>query len=901
MDSIDHPHEPQERPSVFGALEARRQPPGARSSPYEGDDRWIFVILSLNAPSIGAQRDIVSSISHPQDVDFNTLYSVGAIAAPATASWDVLGTLADTDLSVVVETLLNAGRLPNGWAARLAPELDSFVAGIVGSKRRKRFRGFEEVNYRLSSVMGASPIACLGDLNRYVMSVRASRLHVVGPDLPSTLQLLLDPTEEIPWTRLLSMHTVMSRWGLEDTFASLLLLRSLGDYEDALDFLREHEGSLLAHNQLLGPAEAIRTLLHDDAEIDHAGQRPRGSYFVNVTLLFAAFKVALQRGDAWSVFASIADIYNLDPVLTGFLPWDAIYELYTASAEITAHTAFASMLMAEDAVVGQRHPSVSFGAGKGAFIADLTSLIQPGRRSGATTMLLAQFKRLPPRSAAALTTAILQRPIIERLASSLPQARRWNDPLQPTEVDPISALRIDILRLAGAKQLISLDYLEQQVAREIEHVTLLYLQGRMRVGRVRMPWTEIARDLHQQFEALPTTTMRRAAAAGELPQSLVTRLAKFVADHLTGHVLYESEFGIDQALSNNLRHGVVLPRYLRAFEDAFQACWPNRNLQSWASSHLTQWFRDDAPSIGGLRDQVADTIREFIEVYLTVEKDNRFEQTLHREIVSLVEASVSRTSSSQSQLEQRVLGLIKRQLAGALATASKQLQDQVRADLSALIGALRRPGPIRPITGSFLDLLEANLEEAHEEVRSWLHIADARGVAIPFHLQQLVKLHLFSTSIYASDKLKVACAVSRDGKPLPSGDGAISGKYVDFFEVLVSNLLSNALSKSGDRLKTQAQLSLVVARGEMRIRCENVINERKLSETIAAYQRTLQLAQQPLGRNVLKDKLSGFQKMRAAYRSAFKNQPRINIPPISTRSRRFVIELISPAPEDLFT
>lgn len=897
----DLPAEGGRRRSVFEALDGRLRPGLYRGAKYGGDDRWIFVIASLSAPSVSTQRETILSISDPQDAAFNALFALGAIAHPAEIDIQQLLDCADSDLSVLIETLGNAGRLPPVMASAVSAIVTSFVEQIR-QKPKRHGRGFNQIAERLSTLWEAQPPSSLSELSRFVTGLRSSRLHVIGPDFPAALQILCDPLEDPTRAQLEQIHSVMSRWGLEDTFGALLLLRSAGDYIDSSNYLLEHGWRLLTQNQLLDNSASVGGLI-DGLSPTLSPLPKRTGYFDLAASLLWNFKVALRRQDAWSVFTAIAALYDHDPSLVSFLPWTSIYDLYIEWTEIAVETTFASMLMADDNVI-RRYPDVAFAAGTGAFIADLTSLIRSNPGGATPSALVASFRQLPRRAGEALTLAVLQRPIVERLSSSVSRtSARRRLGVRTNEIDPISSLRVEMLHLGRSKRLVDAEFVEQQLQNEFDHIALTYLQGRQRVGRVRMRWGEIAKDLEIQFENnLPIASLRQAVTLVGIPQALRERVSSFSGEQIANHVLYESEHGVDQALSNNLRHGVVLPRFLRAFEDAFQASFPDRSLVGWEAKDLRLWFDVDGGLVANLRDGVADTIRRFIAFYLTIEKGKAFERDLVQLLAQLVETSLSdKGQDAQHKLEQRTVAAIKSHLAKALREASRALHREVRRRLSDLVNVARQEASegLRPVTSSFLATVESNLETATDEVRSWLHISDGRGAAISVQLQQLVKLHLLSTSLYKSDAFKVTCAVEAPEYASAGRSIEISGKYVDFFDVLVSNLLSNAFNKSGDRLKTQATFTVKVSDGRMVIRCENLINESRIQKVIDLYPHTLDLARQPLSRNVNRDKLSGFQKIRNAYRTTLRTVPTINIPPISQRNRRFVIEIHSPAPEDL--
>ncbi|PQZ77360.1 MULTISPECIES: hypothetical protein [unclassified Brevundimonas] len=881
----------QRHPSVFGTLMGRREVPSLAPAPYQGDDRWAYVAAVLTAPSLDAQRPLVRSIVPPQDEQFVTLFTIGALMSSATLEPDALSVLGPADLSIVVESLAAAERLPEtlrhlGPISSLAAQ-ETYSFGLYDSP-------WEAIRGELPSRSNAG----MAGFQRAVQEAKQAHVPLFGPDVFSLLQALSEPTMPLQEAQLEQMLTLAAKWGLDDLVIKLLLLRLVGPYSEEQAFLRrrmpEVRRSISARH-----ATAVEMLLAPDPPTDTSRGRP-ALYFEAVSQLYMAIRRALKQREPSSLIKAVIDLYALDAALIGFLPWDQISRAVGEHLGQDARTAFMTYLMSEDQV-SSSFPRVALRFGKGALIADLMSLIDIRSRGDSVNQLLMQVSALPERPAAALTRAILDRPIMERLVSSLPSPRAHRT-MKVNEHHRISLMTISALRFANLKSLIPLPEVRRRFERELDNLRFDFLQGQFRSGRVRVAWIELKREIADLFaQDLPISAMQIGAEAA--PTGLAPRLAAYSAQQITAHLLEGSENGINQALSSNLRHGVILPRYLKAFDDAMQAVWPKAAMLTWDEGPVQARFGEHGLRILALREQVSDLVKTFMDVRLTVEKESAFAGELQERIRLRLLAYLAAGGSPTSKVLPRTLvATAKVELRRHLRNAVKGLSDDVRKVINAEIKAMRRKiaQGTRHEVRSYVDSLETCLHQAHGSVREWMALVSLTGASRPFTLSDIVQLHLISATLDAREKLKVESTVTVNGVEHTGLE--IRGELLGFFEEVVRNLLSNAFKGSGDDLRTQAQLRLVVTNERMLIRCVNAINIKQVTTVIENHATTVAKAQKRVAREAQKDRHSGFQKMRLAYKQAQMQQPVINIPPISPRTARFVIELDSALPPGgLFT
>ena len=544
----DDPPIEQQRPSVFGVLMEKHDPQHLAPPPYEGDDRWAYVSAVLTAPSLEAQRPLVSIIA-PQDEAFVTLYAVGALFGEGTIAREALDLLDVSDLSIVLETLAVADALPGSLQGQ---GLELSLVDLLPLTPTSQ-AAYESFRQRVRQNL---PERGLGGLQRFRRSIHALKqeyLHIFGPDLFSALQAMTEPGFVLTRLQLERLLRLCGRWGLQDIFIRCLVLRLAGPYPEEQAFLRD--GSDLLGSQFPPTLTGlIRDALDGEGAPGPLRSRPT-DYFHAAALLLVRVRVALDRRDPSRLIDAIIALHALDVALVEFLPWDRISRAISILETPDVRTAFLTYLMTEDEV-RTRYPLVALRFGKGALIADLMDLVGPPARGDPLPGFLSRIADLPMPAATALTRAVLDRAIMERLASTLqPQGPR----LPGTERHRISLMTLTALRLASHKGLMPETEIHRRFSREIDTLRFDLLQGQFRTGRVRVAWNELSRDLAGRLsENLPLEAMAMGGAAST---ALTPRLAAYSAQEITAFLLQDSEYAINQALSSALRHGVILPRY----------------------------------------------------------------------------------------------------------------------------------------------------------------------------------------------------------------------------------------------------------------------------------------------------------------------------------------------------
>ncbi len=681
------------------------------------------------------------------------------------------------------------------------------------------------------------------------------------------------------------MRALACNWRVEEVFDRILFARLASPRPVERDYVKNNISELVKERRAPSELSAdLRRIIGDGPSQQLSLRRRPLSRLHREVFLLAKLASALDRGDKRNIYTSIIDVFRFDRGLIKFLDWARITREVRRSLDVTVESAFVTMLLNEPDV-RTHHPRAAMSMGKGALIGDLTALLRAGGgQNTGFAKIFAQVRTLPSSAAQAMTMAILSRDIVERLAAALSSRPDKRLSFLPSgDSTYISFLRVSAIKAAASRTLIPAEIAETEIVSEIQQLRYNYFQNRMRIGRVRVPWDDIALATKKVLDEFAPSGLLKALAAREAPDDVLRRLVQFITEKLATHILYDGPVSIDHALSDNLRHGIVVPRFLKTFDDALQTTSQRHGLAGWEVDELTGIFGTNSEAVLQYRDSVAEIIKGFVDTDLVVVVDGPLHRAVFDGIAEILEQYFrSHGKRLSAKPETKVARLAQRLVRRALKSASRRLSDHIRRaviqELNNVRSRCRHSGNGK--TKEFLDCLETNLYEAIDEVRQWIGIADTGGDVIPFTLQEVVDLELLTTQFNALKRLKVKVEheVFRADETAVT-NYSIQGRFLAAFESIVHNLMSNAFKYSGAGLQTDIRLFLRLTPDRFFLRSENKVTADKIEEVIANFQRTVALARKTIGPEVRQDKQSGFQKIRSAISREFNAEPSINIPP----------------------
>lgn len=861
------------------------------------DKKWLWISAALNALSLSVQRSLLESLSEPRDLGFTTAYAIGmSLCDRKLPIEDVVGS-ADEDFSLIVESIARFGEpssLPDNLRDEILSRSRQFAEAVVSELS-------SSPDLFAAETLGLAPLgasaAGLATLQEEAGAAKRRMVHVTGPDVFSLLQALLDPETRFTSDQLTATAAAMGQWRLWKPFGRLLVARALGPYRQERAFLEENLADIAKGSFSQAAEEGMARIL-SNKPLAQRPLPPRADYCDHVVAAYETLAKGIKSKDPNIVLPAIVRIHCIDPALISFLDWNKIVAIARKQYFITPQAAFVTMLAGSEAV-RSLYPVDSTGMGLGALTADVMALYAESRRNQQLPTLLRQIGTLPAPAAIALCEAVLDRAVLERIEADLLPPKNWPKDLR-AGASRLSTLRIEALKLALGRGLLAEDYVDTQVEHERGLIRMHYFQNRMLAGRVRIPSEEIraaVRDVTEDF--ISTDLLRSAARSDSNSPHFVPRLASYIAGQIADRILFDSTASVDQALSANLRHGIVLSRFVRAFDDAFRIV--ERRTTDWKEDELRKVFGLTSDRILGFRSGVMSTVKAFIQQTLTVNRDGDLDKSFRREVADAIEDYVLSAGPSDS-LERAVEEGALRAIKHALANSSALLATDVKAMLMVELMQVRKytgERVNRELT-RFVDCLESKLVDAFNDVQKWIAVAEDDGVPISFGLHEVVNIELLTHHLSAWRNLKVTTTCRRlAGDQYEEAEFAIHGRYLNLFQDIINNLLSNAFKHSGEALKTEIEIRLDVAPQELMLRCVNSLSAASAEDVQKRYRRTVGLARHSVGKEVSQDSVSGFQKMRLAVQRGLGRDAIFNIPPVSQKRSRFVIEISVREPPEI--
>lgn len=864
------------------------------------DHRSLQISATISNARLLTQQTIIFSLADKSEISTISALAIGFVRNEHGLNLDSLAALPDDDVSKILESY-----------ARFYTGNSDFPADVIG-KIQDQSRAFIEA---LKGVFAPLTREALFDPSHdgfaqtaFETFARFKRrsLRFAGPDISSVFQLLADPSLVSSTAELTAMRHLASDWELEEQFDCLLFARLMQGKAAEREFVSANLAIFLKDRRLTSHlSHDLLTVLGEQPVQGFPGRRRAVSRLHRQIFLSAKLAAALERRALLEIYQSIIEIFNFDRGLIKFIDWARVAAAIRRSFDITVESAFVTMLLGEPEV-RLYHPKAALSMGKGALIGDLTTLLRSGGQQAASfSKLLSQIKTLPGEASRAMTQAILKRDIVERLAAALTRRSASRRPFMTVGSNTyISILRIEALRDAGTRNLMSPPSVQSEIDAEFQQVRYNYFQDRMRVGRVRIHWGEIKKAAVKILDETAPPGLLKTLGPMDAADEVVPRLKKFITEKLTTYILYDGPVSIDHALSDNLRHGIVVPRFLKTFDDALQTIARKHTLSGWEEGELTPIFGINAKEILAYRDIVADTIKDFVDSDLAVQPLGQLHRATSEGIDKVLEGYFrSDPKAKPVSPEGKLVRVVEKALKRSLGGAGRRLLDGVRRSVFAGLKDLRSnlKTSENNRTKDFLDSLETNLHGAFEEVRQWIGIAEHDREVIPFTLKEVVDLELLTTQFSELRRLKVR--VSQQlirADDTTTEEFAIRGLYLDAFESVVHNLMSNAFKYSGAKLQTDVRFHLKLSPKRLLIRAENKITAEYIGNVIREHSRTAALARKTIGPEVRQDKQSGFQKIRSSLSRVFPSGVTINIPPPSERNRVFVVEVSLDLDKDIW-
>lgn len=238
--------------SLFMALEHQRK--AAPAVRWRIDTRWLAVSAASRMSGLSRQVQTLRLLSSVEDLDLATCYAVGALFGGSCPPASQLEQVSDEDYSVLIESCMRASALDDGPELREMRKLARDFIGQIAHGAARTETPYAEIAGRLRATIEAKDDLMMS-FARQLQSIKRSQVHIVGPDIISSLQALIDPATRLTAHHLRCMFDLFEDWDIVGPAFAILALRAIGPFEDEKAFLSERLESVSA---TLGAGTAAR-------------------------------------------------------------------------------------------------------------------------------------------------------------------------------------------------------------------------------------------------------------------------------------------------------------------------------------------------------------------------------------------------------------------------------------------------------------------------------------------------------------------------------------------------------------------------------------------------------------------------------------------------------------------
>ena len=340
-----------------------------------------------------------------------------------------------------------------------------------------------------------------------------------------------------------------------------------------------------------------------------------------------------------------------------------------------------------------------------------------------------------------------------------------------------------------------------------------------------------------------------------------------------------------------------MPRFLRAFNEALVASTDAHNQSVDFVTIAQRFFAEQSQLLLQLRETITTRLNEFKDYWLVVDRNGDFyEKTRDRIGALLITQTDTGINTYSRELASQIIAAFRKDvdelLGQVLAEFTQRLKPAVLNDIHVAQQEWSNGGGQISI---FLDLLQTNTLAAFDEVSSWLGLVKVETDVPDFEVMDLVKFETVSLIFSDFNKLRVHySSLARKDQELVrlKKDHKLSGAYFEPIQEIIHNVLSNAYRHSGlSTLNTEIDISLAVDRNDVVLRCSNNFSDKNRQTIIEEIPKVLSMLRDGKRDLAKSDSKSGFFKIINVCSRVFGAEPVVNIPPISQRTSRFVVEV----------
>jgi hypothetical protein len=505
---------------------------------------------------------------------------------------------------------------------------------------------------------------------------------------------------------------------LRATFYRLCLIRALGGYEAERSFVLDHQDAIRRSSLNPSLADAAFAFLSGAPHDGYVRCTAALDIFHYLIASFVNIGFATKNADLAVLKRQVSDLYQRDQQAHLFLNWAAIHNSFELPAvESDVHTIFLKLLMLHP-TIGRRFRTVSLARGKGHLVADLTSFVArlrseflPTKRPQAdrgNIEFVKRVKKLPSAAAAKLMEEIIEKGMMERLAFAFSTSISLSASALPRVDNQASILRLEFANLGLRTRVLPERVANRIIDEETHFLRMHKFHTLFRAGRVKIDWDYLkflAEDLiRENFSFLISDTSERT-----IDNSVLENVIKLFSEELSDILLFDSESSLEQALNNNVRHGVLVPRFVKEFNEALVAALDYQGHPGDLSDDTYARFGGNSKLLLTLKEHITNKVNAYKDYWLTVQRDGDFQNATRQMI-----ADITRTMGMEvdsAKLAEAIVGEFQTRVDQVLAEAHQVFMNSVKPAVYSDISDFRvkcSQTPSKNVT-AFLDLLDTSI------------------------------------------------------------------------------------------------------------------------------------------------------------------------------------------------
>jgi hypothetical protein len=895
-------------PSIGSEVYARQSAIGKRTTKLATEIAAVDIInLGLRLKAQVDQHRLFDQLKGTSTFEVLRVLALGELFCGGTIDRSALQILSDIDYSIANTSVLST-ILQSADCKRLAKLVTSAIEkqqadvgalGIIDCKSlvaNLRFLGF------------GADVHSLSGLSDAFYALKQIHWALFGSDLLVFMQALSDPSWSLKTDQISLLVPIAEFWNLGSLSKQLILLRSVNHYPAEQAYFLEHQKQLLALSNI-SPEAA--TLLETRKWDDPARRKYIQSTdpIESATLFSLQFYDLLRNGEFNRLLLLIRSQYERDPTSLLFLNWDIFYESAPRDwgQQYLLNILLSVILLSPQ--ISSRFESIEFSYGEGFVTSQLINYAKDIKRHNQGIFQFARsISNLREKARNLIAAFVLQKSVIEVYAYAFrdkPISSKTNIPAADLEV---CHARIRLAYLFRENKTLSADHCDRIIAEESAFRKMHRFQEVFRNSRIRIDWKYLEMELADTLDVDFGFIFKTLRTKNSSPESSTANImATIIAQRLCELTLFDSATSLERALSNNLRHGVVIPRFLRVFTDAISNQTSSRPLSGQTNA---AWYGSTFAQAGSrlfnLEEEIISLISEYQEQWLKVNRDGGFYGQLVETVASTILKRLAKGHAFKfDNLLAELIEVQRAAISGILESSRRELNERVRPKVDNLVSIASidiRPLDVRG-SREFLDSLAINLDRAFEQVSQWISLVDFEdSKSIEFEVGHLIdeESNTFIISDRSKAKIRYEFFDRRGSRTRRLRDIKVSGRAFDLLDQIIHNCLSNARKRSGLRNETDILVRVTRTENDLTIWTGNNFAKGQLAAMRKHQRRAKGIVAKAMQRTRSRKKTSldsykeggyGFLKVIDASERLLGSPPMFNFPIISDEKGQFIVEI----------